>query len=58
MKEAGDLQEGQVIPGKDIQDSGVHSGLMEDVLVLRQADVIQPLGHPHRTARYSLYVVT
>ena len=42
----GDFQLEEVVDGEEVEHPAIHPGLQEGVLVLRQANIVQPAGHP------------
>ena len=46
MQLVGDLELEEIVNSEEVEHSAVHSGLEEGVLVLGQAHVVQPSGHP------------
>ena len=42
----GDFQLEEVVDGEEVEHPAVHPGFQEGVLVLRQANIVQPAGHP------------
>ena len=46
MELVGDFQLEEVVDGEEVEHPAVHPGFKEGVLVLRQANIVQPAGHP------------
>ena len=42
----GDFQLEEVVDGEEVEHPAVHPGFKEGVLVLRQANIVQPACHP------------
>ena len=46
MQLVGDFELEEIVNGEEVEHPAVHPGFQEGVLVLRQANIVQPAGHP------------